>query len=138
MPILGVDAVVKMFGSLPDKLKQLVVRDALKRAVSLIAAAIQDATPEGHGLLKAAIKTKVRVASDGQSATGTISFGDMSLIAARVEFGHVQFSHVAQGHKEVGIVAPAPFIFIALDRALPEAMAVFDEALALSTINFEA
>jgi hypothetical protein len=136
MPILGVDELKQAFSDLSARLKKSVIRGGLTKAIAVVAAEIVPHTPTKLGLLKSSAETKVRVSSNGLTGSATLGYGSQSRIAILVEYGHADVGHLPD-KKQLGVVNPEPWILPGLDRSINPAMAVFDEAVEESVINFE-
>jgi len=131
-PYLVYDAkeVTDMFNNMQNRLRRAVLRKALVEAMAVIRTEVENACPDdGTGALKASIRVRVSTSSDGLRGSSRLDFGDQNLIAARTEWGHVMVTHIDQGHKAVGVVPPHPFIWPAVDRALPKALEVYSATI---------
>ena len=139
--------VKKLFTDLDKRLKRQVLRRALVAAMAVIKTEVEnncpvqtDAEPGSDalppGALKASIRVRISTSSDGLKGSARLDFQDQNIIAARVEWGHVQFSHLP-GHKEIGVVPPHPFIWTSVDVALPKAMEVYQATVEEALIERE-
>jgi hypothetical protein len=135
--IIGVDEVTAMFKDLSASLKKKVIRGALKQAIQLVSDEVVPATPVHLGLLKSSAETKVTVSENGLKGKATFGYGDQNQLALFIEYGWNLTSHEAEGHKVIKAIPPAPWILPGFDHALPAAMEVFDDAVALATVAYE-
>ena len=122
--VLDTKDVDAMFLDMQKRVRKNILARALKAAMNVIADAVRTDCADVTGILQASIRVRVSTSSDGLTGSAKLDFGDQNIIAARVEFGHVQFTHLP-GHKEVGVVPPHPFIWNAVDRSLDAAMTVY-------------
>lgn len=134
--ILGVEELKKSFSELSANLKKRVVRGALKQAIQIVSDEIVPHTPVHLGILKASAETNVKVSSNGERGSASFGYGTQNREALLVEYGHAEIGH-EPGKKELGVVAPHPWILPGLDRSIGQAMEAFDKAVEESVINFE-
>jgi HK97 gp10 family phage protein len=121
--------VKKHFDEIEKNLKRQVLQKALRAAINVLANAIREACPDVTGVLQGAITTKVNTSSDGLSGSAEISFGDQTLTAVRVEFGHAIWTH-EPGHKDTGeVVQPHPFVWNTYEEKKAEAIAAYEAAV---------
>lgn len=113
-----------MFADMEKRVKRNILSKALRAAMNVIADAVRADCPDVTGVLQAAITVSVKVKADGLSGTAKLGFGNQNIIAARVEWGHLEFGHLP-GHKTMDPVQPHPFIWTAVDRALPAALETY-------------
>lgn len=142
LQITGLDQVQKALRELPAKVVVTSYAKALDRAAGVIAAEVTaraEALPESgsdtplseHVITKTEVDTNQR---GGAAAVGFDSSQDdrtgipQDLKALLVEMGHRMLTH-QPGKKEVGHVAPHPFVRPAFEATADKAIEVFAETL---------
>lgn len=114
--IEGLDAACKQLEEFPTVVVRRCYREALDAACVPMLQALESRIPEHTGDLRAHIVFAITIDPDGRGGTAAIGFGSAGAKAQWVEYGHRMVGHKPD-LKELGQVAPHPFMRIAFEEA---------------------
>jgi HK97 gp10 family phage protein len=115
--------------SLPEKIQHRILRKSLQAGINVLGNAIKERTPVDSGLTKESVGTVVKVSDRQSGGVAVVGFGEQGFRARQVEFGHREVSHTG---KEIGHVAPHPWIRPSFDASAPAALDAFVETVRAS------
>ena len=130
--VRGIPEVQRNLSAFPRLLVLQCFRKALSRAAGVFEEELRRRAPETdystssdeYGHLVDNIMSTVTLDTQARGGGARVSFGDKTFVAYLVEFGHRMVTHKG---KQVGDVAPHPFIRAAFESAADRALEVFTE-----------
>jgi HK97 gp10 family phage protein len=128
MTVSGIEETCAMLEAAPRNIAKAAFARALAAAAVPVVKALEARTPADTGKLKASIVTDVAVDAAGGGGIASIGFGKQGHVANFVEYGHRMVSHKPH-KKEIGTVAPHPFMRPAAAAAAEPAIDAFCESV---------
>jgi len=108
-----------------------VIRDALEARTPYDPLATANRVHGGRGALRENVKTDIQLDSQFRGGSADIGFGSLGHIALWVEYGHWMVGHskIKGRRKQLGEVAPQPFMRPATDAAAEPSIDAFADSL---------
>ncbi len=129
--VLGLDDVSALLGAAPKQIVKAAFARALAAAAALVASELDARTPKHTGDLRAHLVTDIAIDAEGRGGTAQVGFGKEGWKARLVETGHRMIGHQPD-KKDLGVVAPHPFMGPAAIASADEATEAFAETLSES------
>ena len=126
--VKGVEDTCKGLDQLPRSMVKHAFAKALAATSVPVVRALQARTPKLTGDLVEHITTEISIDAQGRGGRADTGFGKEGWKARLVEYGHRMVGHKPD-KKEVGVVAPHPFMGPATVDAAEASVEAFDESL---------
>lgn len=129
--ISGIDEVIDSLERAPRTIVKAAFAKSLAAAAVPVVRALEPNIPTDTGDLKDHLMTDIEIAANGEGGRAQIGFGKEGWKARLVETGHREVTH-KPAKKEIGAVAPHPFMAPAAVIAADESTQRFTETLSES------
>ena len=132
--VSGIEEACAMLDRVPKETVKVGFMRGLSAAAVPIVENLEALTPVRKGKLKRALRTDVAIDADGKGGVASINFGNQGHVANFLEYGHRMIGHKPT-KKELGEVAPQPFMRPAAADAADDAVEAFAEALTETLVS---